>query len=36
VETALKLARGGKVDSTVWIPFELVTPANLSKFASKN
>ncbi|CAM2155708.1 putative rhizopine-binding protein [Pararobbsia alpina] len=36
VETALKLARNQKVDSTVWIPFELVTPGNLPKFASRN
>lgn len=36
VETALKLVKGQKVDSMVWIPFELVTPANLSKYASKN
>ncbi|MFP6560484.1 sugar ABC transporter substrate-binding protein [Paraburkholderia sp. B3] len=36
VETALKLARGQKVDTMVWIPFELVTPANLPRFASRN
>lgn len=36
VATALKLARGQKVDSMVWIPFELVTPANLSKYANRN
>lgn len=36
VETALKLARGEKVDSMVWIPFELVTPANVAKFANRN
>jgi inositol transport system substrate-binding protein len=36
VETALKLARGQKVDAMVWIPFELVTPANLPRFASRN
>jgi len=36
VETALKLAKGSKVDSTVWVPFELVTPANLKNYLSKN
>jgi inositol transport system substrate-binding protein len=36
VDTALKLARNQKVDSTVWIPFELVTPTNLPKYAARN
>src|SRR5579864_6299389 len=30
VDTALKLARHEQVPSFVWVPFELVTPANLS------
>ena len=36
VDTALKLAKGDKVDSMVWVPFELVTPDNMDKYASKN
>jgi inositol transport system substrate-binding protein len=36
VDTALKLARGEKVDSKVYIPFQLVTPANIADFQAKN
>ncbi|MEQ6289957.1 sugar ABC transporter substrate-binding protein [Vogesella sp. GCM10023246] len=36
VRAAVDLARGKKVPSQVWIPFELVTPANMSKYAQKN
>jgi inositol transport system substrate-binding protein len=36
VDTALKLAKGEKVEQMVWIPFELVTPANLDKYMAKN
>jgi inositol transport system substrate-binding protein len=36
VDTAMKLAKGEKVDSMVWIPFELVTPANMDKYSKKN
>ena len=36
VDAALKLARGEKVDKKVYIPFELVTPANQKDFAVKN
>jgi len=36
VDTALKLAMGQKVDTKVYIPFQLVTPANMDKFAKKN
>jgi inositol transport system substrate-binding protein len=32
VDTALKLASGEKVAGFVWVPFELVTPANLTRF----
>ncbi len=32
VDTALKLAKGDKVESFVWVPFELVTPANMDKY----
>ena len=35
VDTALKLAKGEKVDSKVWIPFELVTPANMDKYSGQ-
>ncbi|MQT12224.1 sugar ABC transporter substrate-binding protein [Segnochrobactrum spirostomi] len=36
VDTALTLAKGGKTESFVWVPFELVTPDNLSKYEAKN
>lgn len=32
IDTALKLAKGEDVDKTVFIPFKLVTPENLSEF----
>jgi inositol transport system substrate-binding protein len=36
VDTALKLAKGEKVETLVWVPFELVTPDNMDKYLSKN
>jgi inositol transport system substrate-binding protein len=36
VDTALKLANGESVESFVWVPFELVTPANMAEYAAKN
>lgn len=36
VNAALALSRGEAVDKQVFIPFKLVTPANLSDFTSKN
>jgi len=36
VDTALALAKGQKTESMVWIPFELVTPANLAQYSAKN
>jgi len=36
VDTALKLAKGEQVESYVWVPFELVTPANMDKYVAKN
>lgn len=35
VDAALKLARGEKVDREIFIPFELVTPANMAEYAKK-
>ena len=35
LEAAVKLAKGEAVDQKVWIPFELVTPANLDKYMPK-
>lgn len=35
IEAAVKLAEGEAVDQKVWIPFELVTPANLDKYMAK-
>jgi ribose transport system substrate-binding protein/inositol transport system substrate-binding protein len=36
LDAALKLAKGEKVDRKVYVPFELVTPANMDKYMSKN
>jgi inositol transport system substrate-binding protein len=36
LDAALKLAKGQKVDRTVWIPFQLVTPETMSNFMNKN
>ena len=36
VDTALQLAKGEKVDKKVYIPFQLVTPANMDQFVKKN
>ncbi|MFT2213972.1 sugar ABC transporter substrate-binding protein [Rhizobium giardinii] len=36
LDAALKLARGEAVDKKVYIPFELVTPANLKDYQAKN
>jgi inositol transport system substrate-binding protein len=36
VDTALKLAKGAKVETLVWVPFELVTPGNMDQYLSKN
>ena len=36
VEAALKLAKGEAVEQKVYIPFQLVTPANMKQFATSN
>ncbi len=36
LDAALKLAKGEKVEHKVYIPFQLVTPANIDKFLKKN
>ena len=36
IDTALKLARGEAVEQKVYIPFQLVTPANVDEFLAKN
>jgi inositol transport system substrate-binding protein len=36
VDTALKLLRGESVGSFVWVPFELVTPANLANYLGRH
>ncbi len=36
VDAALKLARGEEVEQKVYIPFELVTPANIDNYLAKN
>jgi ABC-type sugar transport system substrate-binding protein len=36
VEAAIKLAKGQPVEQKTWVPFQLVTPENISKFLKKN
>ena len=36
LDAALKLAKGEAVEQKVWIPFQLVTPANIGDFLKKN
>ena len=36
LDAALKLAKGDAVDKKVFVPFELVTPANLKNYQGKN
>jgi len=36
VDAALKLAKGEKVEKKVYVPFQLVTPANAKDFVKKN
>ncbi len=36
LDAAIKLAKGEAVEQKVWIPFELVTPANLANYMKKN
>ncbi|MFZ3582781.1 sugar ABC transporter substrate-binding protein [Loktanella sp. DJP18] len=36
LDAALKLARGETVEQKVYVPFQLVTPANVADFISKN
>jgi ABC-type sugar transport system substrate-binding protein len=36
LDAALTLAAGGKVEKKVYIPFELVTPANMANYMKKN
>jgi len=36
LDAALKLAKGEKVDRKVYVPFKLVTPANMADFIKKN
>jgi inositol transport system substrate-binding protein len=36
LDAALKLAKGEKVDTKVYIPFQLVTPENVKDFVKKN
>ena len=36
LDAALALARGEAVEQSVWVPFELVTPANIADYLSAN
>jgi ABC-type sugar transport system substrate-binding protein len=36
VDTALKIVRGEAVDQKVYVPFQLVTPANIGDFLTRN
>ena len=35
VETVAKLIKGEKVESFVWVPFELVTPENYKEYLKR-
>jgi inositol transport system substrate-binding protein len=36
VDAALRLAKGEDLGNAVWVPFELVTPANIDNYIGKN
>jgi inositol transport system substrate-binding protein len=36
LDAAVKLAKGEAVEQKVWVPFELVTPANIDSYLQKN
>lgn len=36
LDAAVKLAKGEAVEQKVWVPFELVTPANIGDYLAKN
>ena len=36
LDAALKLSKGEAVEKKVWVPFELVTPANVADYLAKN
>jgi inositol transport system substrate-binding protein len=36
LDAAIKLAKGEAVEPKVWVPFELVTPANIDNYLQKN
>ncbi len=36
LDAAVKLSKGEAVEQAVWIPFELVTPANIADYLAKN
>ena len=36
LDAAVKLAKGEAVEQKVWMPFQLVTPANIDDFLKKN
>ncbi len=36
LDAAVKLAKGEAVEQKVWVPFELVTPANIGDYLNKN
>ena len=36
LDAAVALGKGEAVDQKVWIPFELVTPANIGDYLAKN
>jgi inositol transport system substrate-binding protein len=36
IDAALKLAKGEKIDKEIYVPFQLVTPANMDAFLRKN
>ena len=36
IDAAVRLAKGEKIMSPMWIPFELVTPSNVDQYITRN
>ncbi|WP_034996858.1 sugar ABC transporter substrate-binding protein [Beijerinckia mobilis] len=36
LDTALTLAHGNKTEQKIWVPFQLITPANMNEFTGRN
>lgn len=36
IDTAMKIVRGEAFDQKTWVPFELITPANMAEYEERN